>query len=87
MILGILSDLRKPPVPAAGDPELAIGCSRAMTAILAELARLEPSEAKGKAGREERTAFTWFRDRKVHDLLDPDQLARLESFVSRLLPA
>ena len=87
MILGILGDLRKPPVPAAGDPELEAGCSRAMTAILAELARLEPAGTEGRAGKEEKKAFVWFRDRKVHELLDPDQLARLESFVARLLPA
>lgn len=86
LILSLLDGLRQPPFPAAGDSELRAGCERAVTAILSTLARLAPSSPSTKSSKEERAIIALIRSHKAHELLDPDQLARLDSFITRLLP-
>jgi hypothetical protein len=42
LILDILGQLGKSPIPASGDDDLRRGCERACTAILADLAKIPP---------------------------------------------
>lgn len=87
LILALLDGLRHPPVPSPGDPELRAGCERAITALLSAIAPLRSAVSRaGKAGKEERAIYALIRGRKAQELIDPDQLARLDSFVSLLLP-
>lgn len=89
LILENLEELLKSPVPAPGDGEIRHGCERAITAILAALAKIDPPTAMASAataGDEEQIARAWLLGELPGRLVDPARFARLNAFIDRLLP-
>jgi hypothetical protein len=84
MILDVLKRLNHEAVPLPGDEEIRRGCDRAVTAILAKLARIGPA-ADGRAGKTEMIALGKLDDPEIGNLLDADQLQRLREFTDRIL--
>jgi len=84
LILETLDQLRRAEVPFPGDPDIQHGCVRAITAILVELARIEPAPL-GKASRMEQAAIACLHDARAVRLVDPDQLQRMQQFIERIL--
>ena len=84
LIVGILGDLSKVSVPFPGDADIRHGCMRALTTILGELAKIEPAPA-GKATKAEETAQSWLHSEAARDLIDADQLQRMQQFIDRVL--
>lgn len=84
MIVETLGHLRRAEVPCPGDADIHHGCVRAITAILVELARIEPAPA-GKATKMELAALASLQDPKTAKLVDPDQLQRMQQFIERIL--
>ncbi len=84
LILDTLDQLRRADVPFPGDPDLQHGCVRAITAMLVELARIEPAP-QGKATKLEQAALAALHDVRATRLVDPDQLQRMLQFIERIL--
>ena len=84
LIVGVLSELRKSDVPFPGDDDIRHGLQRAVTAIMVELARIEPAPA-GKPTKSEATALGLLHDNRAEGLIDADQLERLGQFIERIL--
>lgn len=88
LILENLDELAKSLVPAPGDAEIRHGCERAITAILAALAKIAPSIAMFSAmpaGPEEQIARAWLLGELPSRLVDPARFACLNAFIVRLL--
>jgi|GEM_PF-1992799 hypothetical protein len=84
MIVDILGVLGKAQVPFPGDAEIRHGCERALTAMLLELARIEPAPP-GKTTKTEELALQLLDDRTAARLIDADQLQRIHHFIERIL--
>lgn len=84
MIVGIYEELGKAEVPFPGDEDIRHGCERALTAMLVELARIEPAPP-GKPTKLEETALGWLHAKSVERLINADQLQRIQQFVERIL--
>jgi hypothetical protein len=84
MIVEILGELGKARVPFAGDADIRHGCERALTAMLSELARIQPAPS-GRASKAEELARSWPLCESAAVLIDPDQLQRIQQFVERIL--
>lgn len=84
LIVEVLGQLRKSEVPLPGDEDIRHGCQRAITAIMVELARIEPAPP-GKATKAEASAVSQVQDPETIRLIDADQLQRMEQFIQRIL--
>jgi hypothetical protein len=84
LLVQILSELRAAEVPFPGDDDIRHGCERALTAILSELARIDPAPP-GKPCKAEETAQAWLSHPVPPGLIDPDMLQRMQIFIDRIL--
>ena len=84
LIVEILGELREVQVPCPGDEDIRHGCERALTAMLVELARIEPAEPD-KPTKAEETALHWLHSKKAVHRIDVDRLQRFEQFIERIL--
>lgn len=84
LIVGVLGELRSSGVPFPGDDDIRHGLQRAVTAIMVELARIEPAPA-GKPTKAEATALGWLHESAAEGLIDADQLERIGQFIERIL--
>lgn len=84
LIVEILGELGKAGIPFPGDEDIRHGCERALTAMLVELARIEPAPP-GKNGRTEEIARNWLHAKEVERLINADQLQRIQQFIDRIL--
>ena len=83
-IVQILGELGQAQVPFPGDDDIRHGCERALTAMLVELARIEPAEPD-KPTKAEETALHWLHSKKAVHRIDVDRLQRFEQFIERIL--
>jgi hypothetical protein len=84
LIVEVLGQLREAGVPFPGDEDIRHGCQRAITAIMVELARIEPA-TPGRSTKAEAGAIPMIQDREAARLIDADQLQRMEQFIRRIL--
>jgi len=84
MIVEIFEELGKAEIPYPGDDDIRHGCERALTAMLVELARIEPAPP-GKPSKVEETALNWLHGKSVDHLINADQLQRIQQFIERIL--
>jgi hypothetical protein len=84
LIVEILGQLDKSEVPLPGDNDIRHGCQRALTAIMVELARIEPA-ASGKPSKSEAAALELLNEEESRRLIDADQLQRMQQFIERVL--
>jgi hypothetical protein len=84
LIVEVLGQLREAEIPFPGDEDIRHGCQRAITAIMVELARIEPAPP-GKSTKAEAGALSLIQDRETIRLIDADQLQRMEQFIQRIL--
>lgn len=84
MIVEILSEFEKAEIPFPGDADIRHGCERAITAMLVELARIEPAPS-GKYSKTEETTINWLNSQAAHRLVNADQLQRIQQFIERIL--
>jgi hypothetical protein len=84
LILDILGRLNRSDVPAPGDDDLRHGCERALTTMLAKLARMKPAPP-GKASKAEKQVRRLFQTEAAGEVIDRDQFERLEQLVNRIL--
>lgn len=84
LIVQILGELRQAGVPYPGDDDIQHGCERAMTAMLGELARIDPAPP-GKAAKSEENAFALLLSKEAPLLINADQLQRMQQFIERIL--
>ena len=86
MIVKIYEELGNAEIPFPGDEDIRHGCERALTAMLVELARIEPAPA-GKPSKTEEAALNWLQGKSVDHLINADQLQRIQQFIERILGA
>jgi len=84
MIFGILDELGKAEIPFPGDDDISHGCQRAVTAMLVELARIEPAPP-GRANKSEAIALGFLHSKDAARLIHTDQLERMQQFIERIL--
>jgi hypothetical protein len=84
LIVGVLGQLREAEVPFPGDEDIRHGCQRAITAIMVELARIDPAPP-GKSTKTEAGIVSMVHDPEAVRLIDADQLQRMEQFIQRIL--
>lgn len=84
LIVEILGELSKAPIPLPGDEDLRHGCERTLTTMLSELARIEPAPP-GKPSKAEDTVHNWLKGEKSIRLIDVDKLQRIQQFIDRIL--
>jgi hypothetical protein len=84
MIVRILGELGGAAVPFPGDGDIRHGCMRALTGMLAELAKIAPA-APGRMSKAEETAVSWLHCESARELIDADQLQRMQQFIDRVL--
>ena len=84
LVVEILDNLSKVPVPFPGDDDLRHGCNRTLTTMLAELAKIEPAPP-GKFSKTEELAHSWLKNENVTRLLDTDKVQRIQQFIERIL--
>lgn len=82
-IIEILDNLNRVEVPHPGDDDIRHGCQRALTAMLSELARIQPAP-EGKISKAERIARAHLQIKYMEHLVDPDLLQRFEQFITRI---
>lgn len=85
-IVEILGELDRASIPFPGDEDIRHGCERALTAILVELARIEPAP-QGKPGKAEENALQCLRSKAAERLINADQLQRIDQLIERILGA
>ena len=83
-LVQILRELGHSQVPLPGDDDIRHGCERALTAMLCELARIDPAPA-GKPSKAEETAQAWLCSPGVRGLIDADKLERMQLFIDCIL--
>ena len=81
LVADVLQRINEAALPSAGDDELRRGCERAITSILAELARLDPA---GHTHDDTISADQWL-DKKLRDSLDVVTVERIEQLIARVL--
>jgi hypothetical protein len=84
LIVEILGEIDKAEVPYPGDEDIRHGCERALTSMLAELARIEPAPP-GKSVKAEETALSIVQSQAAGRLVNADQLQRIDQLVERIL--
>lgn len=84
LIVKILSELEHTELPYAGDSDIRHGCERALTAILVELARIQPATSD-QDEQESAPPLSRLYSKPACDLIDGDQLQRMEQFIQRIL--
>lgn len=84
LVVEMLGELAKAPVPFPGDADIRRGCERALTAILVQLSRIDPAPP-GKSSKHEETALNWLHSKAAPQLIDADQLERFQHFIERIL--
>lgn len=84
LIVQILGDLGKAPVPFPGDGDIRHGCGRALTAMLAELSHIQRAPS-GKSCKAEETAQSWLNSSDTRELIDADILQRMQQFIDCIL--
>ena len=84
LLVDILGELSTASIPYPGDDDLRHGCDRTLTAMLCELARIEPAPP-GKTSKAEEIAHHWLKGEKVIRLIDADKLQRIHQFIDRIL--
>ncbi len=84
LIVRTLGELRGTDIPLPGDDDLGHGCRRALTAILGELSRI-PVAPVGKPCKAEETARNWLHTAATRELIDADQLQRIQMFIDNIL--
>ncbi len=84
LIVEILGNLRDADVPSPGDSDLLHGCQRALTAMLVELARIDPAPP-GRSLKVSNNIRNMLHDNNVEQLIDPDQLQRFHHCIERIL--
>ncbi len=83
-LVQILRELDQAQVPCPGDDDIRHGCERALTAMLCELARIDPAPADMPSAAE-KTAQAWLDLPGVHGLVDADKLERMQLFIDCIL--
>jgi hypothetical protein len=84
LIVEILGEIEKSSVPYPGDEDIRHGCERALTAMLAELARIEPAPP-GKSVKAEEAALSILQSEAAGRLINADQLQRIDQLIERIL--
>ena len=84
LIVEILGELSKAPIPFPGDDDLRHGCERTLTTMLSELAKIEPAPP-GKHCKTEEIAHNWLKGEKTIRMIDVDKLQRIQQFIDRIL--
>ena len=84
MILGVLEAIRKTEVPAPGDRDIEHGCERALTAIMAELAKIKPAPS-GEPNDRVETTLGWVQRAAALKLIHADILERFQQLIERIL--
>ncbi|MBC8125978.1 MAG: hypothetical protein H8M99_02365 [Gloeobacteraceae cyanobacterium ES-bin-144] len=84
LLVEILGTLSKTSIPFPGDDDIRHGCERALTAMLAELARIEPAPT-GRTSKAEDTALGLLHSLEAEKLIHPDQRQRIQQFIERIL--
>lgn len=83
LVLEILGKLGKSDIPAPGDEDIRRGCDRAVTAILVDLARIEPVPA-GIPCQAEDAIYRMLNSEAGVALIGPDKLQSIHELVSRI---
>lgn len=83
LIVQILRELDSAPVPLPGDDDLRHGCDRALTAMLAELAWIDPAPP-GIPSEAEALARSCLNAEKSARLIDADKLRLIHQFIDRI---
>jgi|GEM_PF-2879695 len=87
LVVSLMNHLRPTPLTMTGDQELRAACGRAMTSLLSDLSKISPAPAAARQADSRETAiFEMIRNSEALELLDPDQLQRLDFLMVRLLP-
>ena len=84
LLVQILGDLSRDSVPHPGDDDIRHGCERALTTMLAELARIEAAPG-GKTTKAEEIAQNWILNQPASHLIDADKLQRMQLFIDCIL--
>jgi hypothetical protein len=84
MIVGVLGELGKSPVPLPGDEEIRHGCTRAITAMLADLALVRPAPP-GQPSHAELEVLGLLQKHAVTELINADHLERIDQLLHRIL--
>ena len=84
LILDILTQLGKAEIPFPGDEDIRHGCERALTTMLAELARIEPA-SPGKPSKIEESTMQLLHSKVAARMINADQLQRIDQLVERIL--
>jgi len=84
LVVEILEDLAKAEIPCPGDVDIRHGCERALTAMLAGLAKIDPAPA-GKPSKSEESAMTLIHTEAAGRLVHADLLQRIQQFIERIL--
>ncbi|MGD7651765.1 MAG: hypothetical protein ACQCXQ_01030 [Verrucomicrobiales bacterium] len=85
LILDTLGALDRSELPHPGDADIRHGCERALTAILLELARIEPVVQGSPLETTDNNPLTPLYSATANKLIDSDQLLRMEQFIHRIL--
>lgn len=84
LVLQILRELGLTQLPFPGDDDIRHGCERALTRMLADLARIQPAST-GKSSKAEETAQSWLQSKEARRLIDADRLERMQQFIDSIL--
>lgn len=84
LVLRVLDELRREAVPSPGDAEILHGCERALTGMLAALARIGAAPDTSPLEREQ-AIRTSLNDSKTRALVDADKLERMQQFIDAIL--
>lgn len=83
LIVKILQELHDTPYPGPGDDDIRHGCDRALTAMLSELAKMQPAP-DGKPSQNEQKVRTLIGKYAAEGLVDADKLQRMQIFIDRI---
>lgn len=84
LLVQILDELKRAPIPCPGDDDIRHGCERALTTILSELARIGCANP-GKSSKAEETAQSWLQVPNARNLIDADKLERMQQLIDCIL--
>jgi hypothetical protein len=84
LVVQILGELNRAPVPSPGDADIRHGCDRALTSILSELARIG-NAPEDKSCKAEEIAQNWLQIPEARKLIDADKLQRMQQLIDCIL--